>query len=68
MATLKNKGYLLSKNIWETKNNASALFADNPNLSKMSDIILLVSDSFFSLKSWEFEIKKYSPKFSILEG
>ncbi len=27
MATLKNKGYLLSKNIWETKNNASALFA-----------------------------------------
>jgi methionine-rich copper-binding protein CopC len=27
MATLKNKGYLLSKNIWETKKNAAALFA-----------------------------------------
>ncbi|KFF41570.1 MAG: hypothetical protein ucyna2_00640 [Candidatus Atelocyanobacterium thalassa isolate SIO64986] len=27
MSTLKNKGYLLSKNIWETKNNASSLFS-----------------------------------------
>ena len=37
----------------------------SPNIS---EVILLLSDSFFSLSSCEFENNLYIPKFKILEG
>ena len=35
---------------------------------KISEIILFVPDSLLSLRSWDFEINIYIPKFKILEG
>ncbi len=52
----------------KTSKNILELLVDKLNFSKISVIILLVSDSFFSLRSWDFEINIYIPKFKILEG
>ena len=65
---------LLKENIYKAEQQLNLAFKevfiviDNFNFSKKSVIILLISDSFFPFKSWEFEINIYIPKFKILEG
>ena len=52
----------------KTSKDILKLLVDNFNFSKISLIILLITVSFFPLKSWELVIIIYIPRFNILEG